>query len=131
MSIFGNIMSKLGFGDEQVEEGVKTADLAPAEVEAKIASSEVAQAAPAEAVDVMAVLAEKAAGSGLNWETSIVDLLKVLGLDSSLDSRKELATELGCPAEKMADSASMNIWLHKTVLQKLAANGGKVPAELL
>lgn len=131
MSIFGNIMSKLGFGDEQVEEGVKTADLEPAEVEAKIASSEVAQAAPAEAVDVMAVLAEKAAGSGLNWETSIVDLLKVLGLDSSLDSRKELATELGCPAEKMADSASMNIWLHKTVLQKLAANGGKVPAELL
>ena len=62
---------------------------------------------------------------------SLFDLLKLLGLDSSLAARKELATELGCPAEKMADSAHMNMWLHKTVLQKLAENGGNIPKELL
>jgi len=62
---------------------------------------------------------------------SIVDLLKLLGLDSSLEARKGLAAELGCPADKMADSAQMNTWLHKTVLQKLAENGGNVPKELL
>jgi hypothetical protein len=60
-----------------------------------------------------------------------VDLLKLLGLDSSLGARKELATELGCPADKMGDSAAMNMWLHKTVLQKIADNGGNVPTELL
>ena len=67
----------------------------------------------------------------LNWKVSIVDLMKLLGMDSSLTARKELAAELGCPAEKMGDSAQMNMWLHKTVLQKVAANGGNVPAELL
>ncbi|WP_314410825.1 DUF3597 domain-containing protein [Pseudomonas kuykendallii] len=84
-------------------------------------------------VDVSARLNEMAAQQGetLNWRTSIVDLLKLLGLDSSLQARKELATELGCPADKMADSAQMNIWLHKAVLNKLAENGGNVPADLL
>ncbi|MCE3270957.1 MAG: oxidoreductase [Ramlibacter sp.] len=67
----------------------------------------------------------------LNWRTSIVDLLKLLDIDSSLQARKELATELKCPPELMNDSAKMNMWLHKAVMQKLAANGGKVPAELL
>ena len=57
--------------------------------------------------------------------------MKLLGMDSSLTARKELAAELGCPAEKMGDSAQMNMWLHKTVLQKMAENGGNVPAELL
>lgn len=66
----------------------------------------------------------------LNWRTSIVDLLKLLGLDSSLDSRKQLATELGCPPEKMGDSAAMNIWLHKAVMHQLAEHGGNVPPEL-
>jgi hypothetical protein len=66
-----------------------------------------------------------------NWKVSIVDLMKLLGLDSSLHARKELATELGCPTGKMGDSAQMNIWLHKTVLNKLAENGGNIPAELL
>ncbi len=70
-------------------------------------------------------------GEKLNWKTSIVDLLKLLGLDSSLAARKELAAELGCPAEKMGDSAQMNMWLHKTVLKKLAENGGNIPADLL
>ena len=66
----------------------------------------------------------------LNWKTSIVDLMKLLGLDS-LVARKELATELRCPAQTMDDSAQMNLWLHKRVLQKLADNGGNIPKELL
>ena len=77
---------------------------------------------------------EKSAASNpqkLNWKTSIVDLLKLLELDSSLGTRKELATELGCPADFMGDSAKMNIWLHKTVLQKIADNGGNIPKDLL
>jgi hypothetical protein len=82
---------------------------------------------------VVAQLEAKAASNPqkLNWRTSIVDLLKLLDIDSSLNARKELATELGCPANLMADSAQMNMWLHKTVLAKLAANGGNVPKELL
>ena len=85
------------------------------------------------AVDVVAKLEGLAAShkEKLNWKTSIVDLLKLLGLDSSLTARKELATELKCPTEKMGDSAQMNMWLHKTVLQKLAENGGNIPKELL
>lgn len=90
-------------------------------------------AAPASApVDVGAILDAAVAKSGqqLNWKTSIVDLMKALGLDSSLTARKELADELGYTGDK-GDSATMNIWLHKQVLAKLAANGGKVPADLL
>jgi hypothetical protein len=81
----------------------------------------------------MAKLEELSSASSetLNWQTSIVDLMKLLGLDSSFAVRKELAMELGCAPATMADSASMNIWLHKTVLQKLAANGGNIPPELL
>ena len=84
-------------------------------------------------IDVVAKLEGLAAAhkEKLNWKTSIVDLMKLLGLDSSLVARKELATELGCPSQKMGDSAQMNVWLHKTVLQKLADNGGNIPKELL
>ena len=84
-------------------------------------------------VDVVAQLEQKAAANPqkLNWKTSIVDLLKLLDLDSSLTARKELATELGCPAELMGDSAQINMWLHKQVLTRIAANGGNIPAELL
>jgi hypothetical protein len=84
-------------------------------------------------VDVVAQLEQRAAANPqqLNWRTSIVDLLKLLDIDSSLAARKELATELGCPAELMADSAKMNMWLHKTVLARIAANGGNVPQDLL
>lgn len=126
MGIFRNILAKLGFGDEKKE---VAAEAAPAAVEAPAAAAPVAISA----VDVVARLEALAAGHAekLNWKTSIVDLLKLLGLDSSLAARKELATELGCPAEKMGDSAQMNMWLHKTVLQKLADNGGNIPAELL
>ncbi|MFV0455281.1 MAG: DUF3597 domain-containing protein [Pseudomonas sp.] len=84
------------------------------------------------AVDVPAKLDGMAAAHSqqLNWRTSIVDLLKLLGLDSSLEARKQLATELGCPQEKMGDSAAMNIWLHKAVMHQLAEHGGTVPPEL-
>lgn len=86
-----------------------------------------------EEVDVMAILEELADEheEDLNWEESIVDLLKLLEMDSSLSERKRLAKELGCPASKMAESAQMNVWLHKKVLQKIAQNGGNIPKRLL
>ncbi|UCV17607.1 DUF3597 domain-containing protein [Ferribacterium limneticum] len=126
MGIFSNILAKLGFGDDKTE---VVAEAAPAAVEAPVAAAPVAISA----VDVVAKLEAlaKANPEKLNWKVSIVDLLKLLGLDSSLGVRKELAAELGCPADKMGDSAQMNMWLHKTVLQKLAENGGNIPAELL
>ena len=84
-------------------------------------------------VDVVAKLEKLAAENPekLDWKVSIVDLLKLLGIDHSLAARKELAVELGCPVEKMEDSAAMNTWLHKTVLQKIAENGGNIPAHML
>jgi 3-oxoacyl-ACP reductase-like protein len=83
------------------------------------------------AVDVEAILEALNAKSSqkLNWRTSIVDLMKLVGLDSSLQKRQELAAELGYSGDKN-DSAAMNIWLHKAVMRKLAENGGKVPASL-
>ncbi len=83
-------------------------------------------------VDVVKSLDDLAAAKGnpdLNYKTSIVDLMKLIGLDSSLDNRKDLATELGYTGEKDG-SAEMNIWLHKEVMRQLAANGGKVPASM-
>lgn len=145
MSIFGTILSKLGFGDDKktapaaVPTPAPTAPApqasAPAAPTAPVAP--VAPAAPAvvaiSEVDVVANLSALATAhpEKLNWKTSIVDLLKLLGMDSSLGARKELATELGCPTEKMADSAQMNMWLQKSVLKKLADNGGNIPADLL
>lgn len=104
---------------------------APAATPAPLPTSAPAQAAPAAAVDVEAILNAKAAQAGqpLNWRTSIVDLLKLLDLDSSLAARKELAQELHYSGDG-GDSAAMNVWLHKQVMKKLAENGGKVPAEL-
>jgi hypothetical protein len=128
MGIFSSILSKLGFGDEKKE---VVADAAPASVDAAAVAP--AAVVAISAVDVVAKLEGLAAANAekLNWKTSIVDLMKLLGLDSSLAVRKELAAELDCPADKMADSAQMNMWLHKTVLQKLAENGGNIPTELL
>lgn len=90
------------------------------------------QAAPAQVseVDVESNLAAMAEGKNLNWRTSIVDLMKLIGVDSSLDNRKELARELGYTGD-LNGSAEMNTWLHKATMRELAANGGKVPAELL
>jgi hypothetical protein len=83
-------------------------------------------------VDIDAVLTTLAASSGqtLNWKTSIVDLMKLVGMDSSLGQRQELAKELGYTGD-MNDSASMNIWLHKQVMTQMAANGGKVPPNMM
>jgi hypothetical protein len=87
--------------------------------------------APMEMVDVVSKLDQMAKGKNLDWKVSIVDLLKVLGIDSSLENRKELAVELGCPKELMGgDNAKMNMWLHKAVLKEIAENGGNVPREL-
>jgi len=130
MGIFGNILAKLGFGDKKDE-----APAAQAAAPEAAAPAATAAAVPASisVVDVVAKLEGLAAAHSekLNWRVSIVDLMKLLGLDSSFAARKELAVELACPAEKMGDSAQMNMWLHKTVLQKLAANGGNIPQDLL
>jgi hypothetical protein len=91
-----------------------------------------ASAPQAQSVDVDAVLTQMASQNSekLDWKKSIVDLMKLVGMDSSLSNRKELATELGYTGDKN-DSATMNVWLHKQVLKKLSENGGKVPANLL
>ena len=84
-----------------------------------------------QSVDVDAILSDLQSKSNerLNWRTSIVDLLKLLGLDSSMAARKELAKELNYTGST-EDSAAMNMWLHKQVMRKLAENGGKLPEEL-
>lgn len=111
-----------------------TAGMAPAAASAAPAGSTPAAAKPApmQPVDVEAILTQLASSNGqkLNWRTSIVDLMKLLGMESSLDERKELAQELGYTGST-SDSAAMNIWLHKQVMKKLAENGGKVPASMM
>ena len=129
MSLLSTILSKLGMGSA-------TAASAPQRGSPASASSvppPSPSSPPGTPVDITAVLEQRAAASSqsLNWRTSIVDLMKLLDMDSSVTARKALATELGCPADLMGDSAKMNMWLHKTVLTRVAANGGKVPAELL
>jgi 3-oxoacyl-ACP reductase-like protein len=86
---------------------------------------------PISEVDVVKHLEELSRGKNLNWKVSIVDLLKLLDLDSGYEARVELAKELNCPPELMNDSARMNTWLHKTVLKKIAENGGNIPKDLL
>ncbi|MEK7881423.1 MULTISPECIES: DUF3597 domain-containing protein [Methyloversatilis] len=127
MGLFNTILEKLGFGKKDDAPAAAAPAPAPAPVSAPAAPVAISQ------VDVVSKLEALAAASTqkLNWKVSIVDLMKLLGLDSSLDARKTLATELGCPQDKMGDSAQMNMWLHKTVLQKLAENGGNIPKELL
>ena len=122
MGFFSTILNKLGIGGA-------TATSAPAPASPTAAPAP----APVPMVDVVAQLEKRAAANPqkLNWRTSIVDLLKLLDIDSSFAARKELATELACPPELMSDSAKMNTWLHKTVLARIAANGGNVPRELL
>ena len=130
MGFFGKILAKLGFGDAVAAAPVITPPAAAAPAAAPAAP---AAPAPIAVVDVMALMEQKAAANPqkLNWRTSIVDLLKLLDIDSSLDARKALAKELYCPSELMGDSAKMNMWLHKNVLAHIAANGGNVPKELL
>lgn len=122
MGLFGSIMDKLGLGP---------AAASPPSPSSASQASPPPQTAPApsstvhvsskgiKVVDVVTKLEGLAAAhkEKLDWKTSIVDLMKLLGLDSSLVARKELATELGCPAQNMGDSAKMNVWLHKTVAE--------------
>ena len=136
MSIFGSIMSAI-FGKSAPAASAPAAQPAGAPPTASADSPPTVPAATADrssgagSVDVEKVLSERAAQKQekLDWRKSIVDLMKVLDLDSSLTARKQLASELGYKGE-LNGSAEMNIWLHKQVMQKLAANGGKVPAEL-
>jgi hypothetical protein len=135
MGILSNIFHKIFPGSHPAVAQAGTQASAPAAAPgaAPAAPASAPAAAPAAMpeVDVVAILDQKAqsAGQPLNWRTSIVDLLKLLQLDSSLESRKELAKELHYSGDT-GDSAAMNIWLHKQVMAKLAANGGKVPADL-
>ncbi|GAC1038095.1 hypothetical protein thsps117_28530 [Pseudomonas sp. No.117] len=135
MSLFSTILSKLGIGEAHADTPAAAPTTGATETAAPAGSTAAptAGAAPISQVDVAAKLDALAAQKGeqLNWKTSIVDLLKLLDLDSSLSARQELAKELNCPADKLGDSAQMNMWLHKAVLQKLADNGGNVPADLL
>ncbi|ALP66417.1 MULTISPECIES: DUF3597 domain-containing protein [Paraburkholderia] len=128
MSIFSTILSKIFPSSHPAVQPASTPDAAPA---ADAAPASAPAAAPAEPVDVEAILTALAEQNSekLNWRTSIVDLMKLLGLDSSLGARKQLAEELDYSGD-MNDSASMNIWLHKQVMIKLADNGGKVPDDL-
>ncbi len=138
MSIFGSIRDAI-FGHA----AAAPAPAAPAAPVTPHPAQTVAAAAPAQAaahpapapaapVDVEAILADKAAKLGRpnNWRVSIVDLMTLLGLDSSREARTSLAHELGFTGD-VHDSATMNIWLHKQVMTKLAENGGKVPADLM
>ncbi len=120
MSIFGRIKDAI-FGKKAIAATPPSTpiELAPAPVSVAITE-----------VDVIAHLEEMAAGKNLNWRSSIVDLMKLVGMESSLQERKDLAMELGYTGE-LEGSAEMNIWLHKAVMRELAANGGVVPAELL
>ena len=136
MGFFSKILEKLGIRNDAKAAPASSTSTAPPTSPASSTPSAGAPSPPPTAipiVDVVAQLEQRAASNPqkLNWRTSIVDLLKLLDIDSSLTARKALATELGCPASLMDDSAQMNIWLHKTVLERIAANGGNVPKELL
>jgi uncharacterized protein DUF3597 len=117
MSVFGSIMGAI-FGQGSAQASASPTAASPS-------------APPAQTVDVAAIVDKSAATKGekLAWRTSIVDLMKALGLDSSLSARKQLAKELNYTGDAN-DSATMNVWLHKQIMAKLAANGGKLPADI-
>jgi 3-oxoacyl-ACP reductase-like protein len=134
MSIFGKIMGAI-FGSHPASAapaGGAPAGSAPAGAAPSASAPGAApSAAPAQTVDVAAIVDKLVAAQKekLEWRTSIVDLMKALDIDSSLAARKDLAKELGYTGDTN-DSASMNVWLHKQVMSKLAANGGKLPPEI-
>ncbi|MEI5996753.1 DUF3597 domain-containing protein [Paraburkholderia bengalensis] len=137
MSIFGTIVSKI-FGAAKPAATLPAEPVAPAPAEASACTPDASASTPAAPVstaladvDVAAVMDQLAAASPqrLDWRRSIVDLMKLLDVDSSLEHRKALAGELKYGGD-MNDSASMNIWLHKQLMTALAANGGKLPAGL-
>ncbi len=131
MSIFGTIMGKIMGNAARKEAAAENAARPAAAPSAAPAATAVATP-PASSVDVAARLDEMKAASKqkLDWRVSIVDLMKLVGIDSDITNRRALASELGYTGD-LNDSATMNVWLHKQVMQKLAANGGTVPANLL
>ena len=137
MSIFTKILEKLGLkkgtpaSTSTQGGGTTTATPGTTSGPSRAGAPARAPAAPISEVDVAKQLEERARGSGLDWKVSIVDLLKLLDIDSSREARNELAQELGCPPELMKDSAKMNTWLHKEVLRRIAQNGGNIPQNLL
>jgi hypothetical protein len=140
MGFFSNILEKLGLKKDKEEEKAAPAGTKPAAPAAKKMTPQerdaiIRSGLPPKAmdeVDVVAKLDKMAAGSGLDWKVSIVDMLKVLGIDSDKEARIELAKELGCPPDLIGgDYSKMNIWLHKEVLKRIAQNGGNIPANLL
>jgi uncharacterized protein DUF3597 len=130
MSIFGKIMSAI-FGQSAAAGAPSGSGGAPAGGASSGTASTSPAAAPARSVDVAPILDKAVAAKHekLEWRTSIVDLMKALDIDSSLAARKELAKEFGYSGDTN-DSASMNVWLHKQVMARLAANGGKLPPEI-
>jgi hypothetical protein len=130
MSIFGKIMSAI-FGHSASATPASGGAAPAGGASGSAASSAAPSSAPAQTVDVAPILDKAVAAhkEKLEWRTSIVDLMKALDIDSSLAARKELAKELGYSGDTN-DSASMNVWLHKQVMAKLAANGGKLPPEI-
>ncbi|AQR60730.1 hypothetical protein BZG35_02975 [Brevundimonas sp. LM2] len=134
MSILGNILGKIFKRKEQPK--APSAPAQPAPTATPVQTPTTASAAapapqPAQPVDVAGILdfMNEQRDQKLNWRTSIVDLMKLCGMESSLSERKELADELGYTGDK-SDSASMNIWLHKQVLQKIVDNGGQLPRDM-
>lgn len=136
MSIFSKIMDAISWKGTRPTQTGQTPKPAPAPAPAAPTPTPTAAPAaapaptPASQFDVEANLSEMAQGKDLNWRTSIVDLMKLLGIDASLANRKELAQELGYTGA-LDGSAEMNIWLHRATMRKLAENGGKVPASIL
>ena len=130
MSVFGKIMSAI-FGSKAAATPAGGGSPAGGAATTGSAGAPSSPVAPPQSVDVAAIVDKAAAAKGekLEWRTSIVDLMKTLDIDSSFTARKELANELGYTGDSN-DSASMNIWLHKQVMAKLAANGGKLPPEI-
>lgn len=138
MGLFSGIMNKIFGHKPEAKPQPVTSALPPAPatpaaaVDTTTPDAVEAVAPPPVVVDVTAVLDDMAKSNPekLDWRKSIVDLMKLVGMDSSLSSRRELADDLGYTGDK-GDSAKMNIWLHREVIRQLAANGGKVPADLL
>ena len=129
MGFFSKIFSKI-FPSANAAEVVVAPPAAPAAASAPAAPAAPAGPAPIPLGDVAPILDAMPGASALNWRTSIVDLLKLLGLDSSLAARKELAAELLYNGNDEPGSAAWNIWLHKQVMRSIAANGGTLPADL-
>lgn len=131
MSFLDTILEQLGLRKPKVEQkDPLSKQTRSTPMSGKIARRGQFKPKPISQVDVVKQL-DKLSGGSDNWKVSIVELLSLLKIDSSREARNQMAVELGCPPDLMSDSAKMNVWLHKTVLRKIAENGGNIPASLL